>query len=501
MMTYRELLELYKAGELELEQRKKVEQDIERQEAISDYLYEQEDIPELNDIFGEKTSIKEIDEKSKKNNGKYEESKKREDRENEQNRGDKGKKGEKKDREKLKEEHSIKSKIYKKKNKKNDAIDDVDTEFIKMVNRSIRRAFRRLGLTVLAAAFILILFVQFCLPTIVSCFYYNPTEKIGKDVYSNIKMSRDMAVYSELFLPGKRRMSVSAEVEGYGKYNISVNQTASLTGTMTNVSGEITRGKIRYYDSNILAKPASNVFVYGGMGSIIGDENKSVEENLKKTKKYHNLEDNEEVNFCAAGTKEESLETLKNLDSKKLYIGYVSLDKYMSYEDFKKYIDKQDLSEVWCAVKTSDTTVESEEGSKITYLYNFSNIGFVCNPSYTTQMDWDNKKYPNLLPGCETDSNEDNDNWSQTEEKLKTEKNAKQHFISLLNYLADQKQFLAMMEGKNSEYTPEILRATASYIKKNGIKVYGFTTIADKETLLKLSKQNEVYEIYTEEVR
>ena len=56
-MTYRELLELYKTGELELEQRKKVEKDIERQEAISDYLYEQEDIPELNDIFEEKAAV------------------------------------------------------------------------------------------------------------------------------------------------------------------------------------------------------------------------------------------------------------------------------------------------------------------------------------------------------------------------------------------------------------------------------------------------------------
>ena len=34
-MTYRELLELYKAGELELEQRKKVEKDIERQDTTS----------------------------------------------------------------------------------------------------------------------------------------------------------------------------------------------------------------------------------------------------------------------------------------------------------------------------------------------------------------------------------------------------------------------------------------------------------------------------------
>ena len=50
-MTYRELLELYKAGELELEQRKRIEKDIEKQEAISDYLYEQEGIPGLEDVF------------------------------------------------------------------------------------------------------------------------------------------------------------------------------------------------------------------------------------------------------------------------------------------------------------------------------------------------------------------------------------------------------------------------------------------------------------------
>ena len=50
-MTYRELIELYKAGELELEQQKKIEQDIERQEAIGDYLYEKEEIPEFGDVF------------------------------------------------------------------------------------------------------------------------------------------------------------------------------------------------------------------------------------------------------------------------------------------------------------------------------------------------------------------------------------------------------------------------------------------------------------------
>ena len=225
-MTYRELLELYKTGELELEQRKKVEKDIERQEAISDYLYEQEDIPELNDIFEEKAAAE-------------------------------------------------------KNNKRNDDIGDIDTKFIEMVNRSIRRAFRKMGLTILAAAFVLILFVQFCLPTIVSCFYYNPAKNIGDKDYAISKMSRDMAVYSEVFLPGKRRGSVQVEAKGYGNYNITVNQTSSFTGSLTDVSGEITRGELRYYDNNIFKKPATNVFVYG---SIAGKEENTVEENLKYTK-------------------------------------------------------------------------------------------------------------------------------------------------------------------------------------------------------------------------
>lgn len=412
-MTYRELLELYKTGELELEQRKKVEKDIERQEAISDYLYEQEDIPELTGILEEKG----------------------------QEQG------------------------------------DVDSEFIKLVNRSIRRAFRRLGITVFVAAVVLVLLVQFCLPNLVSRFYYDPAQNIGDKEYSANQMSRDMAVYTELFMPGKRRLSVQAESKGYGKYNITVNQTSSFTGSMTDVSGEIVRGRLRYYDNNILRKPAINVFAYS---NLVVKEGNTLEENIEYTRKYFKMKDNEEVNMCAAGTKEESIKNLKDLDSQKMYIGYISLDKIMSYEDFKKYIDKQDLSEVWCAVQALD-----------------ENIGFVCNLSYTTTIDWDNKKYPNLLPGCGPDEM-NNDEWDTIERNLQKESYASQHFVSLLSYLADQKQFLSMMEENSNEYTPERLKENISYIKKNGLKIYGFATVADKDTLLKLSKQKEVYEIYTD---
>lgn len=39
-MTYRELLKLYQEGKLDEEQKQEVEQSVEKQEAISEYLYE-----------------------------------------------------------------------------------------------------------------------------------------------------------------------------------------------------------------------------------------------------------------------------------------------------------------------------------------------------------------------------------------------------------------------------------------------------------------------------
>ena len=50
-MTYRELIVLYKNGKLDEAQKKQVEADIERQEAISEYLFDAEEIPELEDLL------------------------------------------------------------------------------------------------------------------------------------------------------------------------------------------------------------------------------------------------------------------------------------------------------------------------------------------------------------------------------------------------------------------------------------------------------------------
>ena len=56
-MTYRELLKLYKEGQLDEETKKKIAADIERQDAISEYLYEEGEIPGMEDLEPEKSDV------------------------------------------------------------------------------------------------------------------------------------------------------------------------------------------------------------------------------------------------------------------------------------------------------------------------------------------------------------------------------------------------------------------------------------------------------------
>lgn len=208
-MTYRELIKLYKAGELEAEQKERVKKDIERQEAISEYLFEQEEIPGLddlkNDTIGNQTT------------------------------------------------GSLSS----------EEMDDESAGFVKMIRSSIRKAFLKMGIAVGFIVILVVLFVMFALPEVVDLFYYNPAEIAGEDAegYTTNRLSLDMATYSELFLPGRFRDTVVVDENGYGEYDINIIQSSSITGVFTNVAGKIEKGKMVLYDSNLLKIPTGNAFV------------------------------------------------------------------------------------------------------------------------------------------------------------------------------------------------------------------------------------------------
>lgn len=430
-MTYRELLELYKQGKLEEKKRKEVEEEIEKQEAISDYLFREEGIPGLDEL---------------ENMSAYPES------------------GEE---------------------------DDMEARFVKMVNSSIRRAFLKMGAAVGAVVLAVVLAVIFILPKAVSVFYYDPGKVVAKtalgdSVNTTNQMSRDMAVYTELLVPGYGRDNVIVDDRGYGNYDICISQSISYGQNFSrrfyNVSGKIEKGKLTLYDTNYFVPMAGNQFDWFQRENA----DLSLRELDEKEKQDMELGENEYLVHGAA-LKEDMKENLAKMNDNEYYLAYITLNEMMEYEDFIKFYQQQeDLGYGWCAVKVNDSA-DFPDGQS----FRPENLGFYCDLVFGTSCGWDKEKYSNLLLW----ENMEEGSFQKCEKGLQKEAFVKEHFISLLRYMADQKAFCKMMNADQD------FSGAAEYVEKNGVKVYGFAAVVDKEALMKLSEMEEVYVIDAEEYR
>ena len=395
-MTYRELLELYKTGQLDEAKRKEVEAAIEKQDAIGEYLFEESEIPGLGTDAGGK--------------------------------GPDG----------------------------GPAAGDGEEKFTSMVRGFIRRAFLKMGIVVGAVVLAVVLCAVFFLPGIVSAFYYDPTEIVGDDAETNIvtnRMSLDLAVYSELFWPGYYRNQVIAESEGYGKYAITIPQSASYNGRFTDVNGMLERGRLILYNTNVLKAPTGNAFVFpeeakGAPRLIYGNTGESV---------------------GPAGPKPEAYEALEALDEDEPYLAYVSLADITDYEEFHQWLEGRGLfyGALWCGVY-------AEDGDGY-YIGGSAPIGFV--PVFSGDyLSWDRDAYPQL---CLPDS--------EATEDVQT------HFISMLSYLKEHDDILQIM-GTDPVDFDGILRS----VTQDGLRIYGFVIGAGKDTLLKLNKDPAVSYIWAD---
>lgn len=430
-MTYRQILEEYKKNALPEEKQKEVAADIEKHEAISDYLYEESEIPDINEAFSEPNENTDscninISEDKSGPAGSITESAQRAE------------------------------------------------DFTAVVNRSIRKAFIKLGITVFAAAAVLLLFIQFILPGIVDKFYYDPTEKISQptDSFIENRMSKDIDVYTELMMPETHRTDVTAESMGYGKYNISIHQNISYTGFFSTATGEIIRGKLRLFNEDILRKPTGNAF---GWSQIYVDL-KNGEYPIKSLTELYKITDERmkddgeegEIMHGAAGSPEQSLETIKGLRDDTPYYAYVTFERMIDFSQVKKIIDpdnKDDdftVTEPWLAVDTYPRS-NIPEGSSYAYLTTFPKIGFILK---------------------------NQDDTSENEELQQ------KHFTDLLDYMADQTDFLKMFDED-----PQTFADASELVKKNGLHIYGMGCIASKATMLKLMELDDVREIYVTDIK
>lgn len=396
-MTYRELLEQYKKNELSEEQMKEIEQDIEKQEVISEYLLELE---EQDDYYV------------------------------------------------LKEE-------------KYNTIDNRESEkadeFAKIVNRKIRKAFLKLGAVVTVVTVVAVLGIVFVLPNIVDRFYYDP----GKEVNENYnQLEVDMLVYTDLNYPMQRRESAMVDDDGYGVYDIRV-----MNGNRNDLVGEIERNHLKIYNENVIIRPIYDPFVWFGV------ENGSDSTKLSEVAAGDSF-------IVSEGFRDAKNQDLQYLDEGKTYIGYITLNQMMPYEEFREFLRTIELYEnkVWCAVKTK----EWENGSFMP-----DDLGFQC-------MDYGEFEWDNAYVMLKEDDWAFSEEYHAYVEQVGTKESAQRHFVDMLTYMAEQNVFLEMMGEE-----PENYLSAAEYVEENGVTVYGFATILDKETALKYSELEEIYCIQT----
>lgn len=308
-MKYRELLQLYKEGKLNETEQKEIEEALEKEQALLDFILDQEDVPN----FSEEEDV-------------YSESKK----------------------------EQIEQREY-----------EMEERFQKQLQKSIRRAFRKMGMTVGAVLLACLLLIEFVLPHLVDYFYYDPGKTVGQGNEAEDKtnqISLDLAVYSELFLPEYMRDDVRVTERGYGNYDIQIIQNvASLGEPFVDAGGKIERNHLTVFDPNILKRPVDNVFEWN-MNSM--DPSKTLEEQIEQPKE---LPDGsvEISNMSPGGTPEECRETIDQLEEEKYYKAYVTLNQVLPYETMYKFLKQYEILPDWCAIQCTDQMYHKNIGFSI----------------------------------------------------------------------------------------------------------------------------------------
>ena len=381
-MTYRELLNLYKRGELDEKTAAEVRAAIERQEAIGDYLYEEGEILPLEEDGGEALPPA----------------------------------GE-------------------------------DPELVRLIRKAIRKAFFKLGLTVCAVVLAAALLAVFVLPHVVDAFYYDPTEVVGVSPEGAMETNRlqlDLAVWTEAFVPGGFRDQVNVYPRGYGRYDMTILQTTHMAGTgTTSLGGSLTRNRLTLFDPNVLRRPVGNAFVLPG-----GEDQGTF------------------------ASREYSFAAVDRLEEGAYYQGFVSLSEIMGYEDFLHWYEGLELEdwELWCAVYNGS---ESHYPGPLVGFYPYHG-GIVMN--------WDRETYPRLVTVGE--------DW----DAMETEPAAREHVTSMLHYLLDHPEFGEMMGHGLSPWDGDQLLTA---IETDGLRLYGFSIIGQKETFAQLRDDPHVNYLYT----
>lgn len=461
-MSYREKIEKYKRHLLSEAERLQVEEDIEKVDAISEYLAEKLE-EELD--FGEKQTDADRENESVSETDSVELA---EDDSSVKEAEDTRRNGRKNGRKKAKSEAD---------------------EFEKYVQKAIRRSFAKMTAVVGAVLLAVVLFVQFGLSPIMDSLYYDPTVQ-EEFIYENgnisivyQKMGMDLDIYTTLTKPLRTGNMVSAVSLGYGNYSITITPTVAYGAKgHRGVGGQIRKGKLELYDPNFLKTEYSNVFACYGF-----EPGEDYDVQMERHEKKYEAE-GVEVQTWRYPSLEDGRQALEWLDEDKEYAAYVSFKRDLSFDEVNDLMIRiRGLmnGEPWLGVQVSD--FNSFSSGFIGHLYR--DYRQIRTPEAY------NEKYPELSCWDTTPSGQPD--FEKMDKKSEDEAVVTQHFISMLDYMDDQKEFLDVIEPQAATFGK--FRGAARFIEENGLKYYGLVCIATKEDILHMMEQEEIIGIVPQE--
>lgn len=332
-MSYREKIEKYKKNQLSEEERKNVEAEIEKAEAIEEYLAEQ-----------------------------------------------------------LDEELRLEDKVFQNiENMQEESVNEV--QFEEYVKKSIHRVFRKMALGIGVVLLAVLLFVQFGLSPLISQFYYNPARQIKVKIEeegdseswetSESQFGIDFGILSELMMPCRSTDFVQVASQGYGNYYFQINPTIGYEmQSRLGIAGQIKKGKLEVYTPGYFESVQGNYFIAYGL-----DRNKDFREQMENSVTEYG-DYSVSTNQWVYASLEDGEEAVRSLDKEGFYYAYVSFDQPLSFDEVNKLVDKLqgDLSVMgnpWIAVYASEGDYMKTLG------YDYQNTMWKVPAEY-------NQRYPEL---------------------------------------------------------------------------------------------------------
>jgi hypothetical protein len=333
-------------------------------------------------------------------------------------------------------------------------------DFTKRVRKIIRREFRKAGIVLLAILLAVLCFVQWGLSPIVAAFYYNPMVQLpyatDKQFHDDV-INLDVAVYTELRNPLDIRDYVLTYNRGYGRYDVVMNGYSNEDYRYGTITGHIDRGNLFLYNRESLRMQHS-----GSLLQYVSPEAAGAEYDEEKgLYKSFDEEKGEYFYFQIMDHRAYFTEKISKLPDDNWGRYVIHLKDPMSIEETENFKSKFLFSESWQGVVT---------GSIGSNAFGYTWTGNVSYPSY---LDYNKVKYPHLVTGEKAEGGGD----IQTVEDVET------HFISMLKYMADRKQFVNMVDDVRDRDSYSL---ALEYIKENGIKIYCIVTWASAKEILEV---------------